>query len=226
MSTVLITGGSSGIGYACAQLAVDRFDQVIITGRDGQKLAAACDSLAGCVRGIVLDQSDAASAASFRYMLPDVTHAVVNVGFNPVQEIGPQKISQIPLGVFQDAFATNILHMLIWLQPALKTITDKIVLVGSQAFQHEVPGQSPFSISKAALVGVKNSINAEYGHTGLGCDLVNPGLVGHDKNAMLKHKLASGSKAGAPIPVVSAHDVADRIVACLLERERGREINV
>lgn len=57
MSTVLITGGSFGIGYAFAQLAAERFYRVIITGRDTEKLAA-----------------------SFRYMLTDVTYAVIRPG--------------------------------------------------------------------------------------------------------------------------------------------------
>ena len=39
-NTVLITGGSSGIGLALAQRFLELNNQVIITGRDAQKLEA------------------------------------------------------------------------------------------------------------------------------------------------------------------------------------------
>ena len=56
-NTVLITGGTSGIGYALAAQLLKRKNTVLITGRTQERLAAASRSLPG-VHTYVCDQSD------------------------------------------------------------------------------------------------------------------------------------------------------------------------
>jgi len=58
-NTVLITGGSAGIGFAIAALFSETGNQVIITGRDEQRLKAAASRLKNTT-AIVSDVSDPA----------------------------------------------------------------------------------------------------------------------------------------------------------------------
>jgi uncharacterized oxidoreductase len=57
-NTVLITGGSAGIGYALAKLFSEKGNQVIITGRNKERLAYAASQLPG----IIAIRSDVANA--------------------------------------------------------------------------------------------------------------------------------------------------------------------
>ena len=61
-NTVLITGGTSGIGHALAARLLERGNTVLITGRTEERLAAARHGLAG-VHAFVCDQSDPAAIA-------------------------------------------------------------------------------------------------------------------------------------------------------------------
>ncbi|GJG88966.1 oxidoreductase [Gemmatimonadetes bacterium T265] len=63
--TVLITGGASGIGLALATLLVPRRNTVLVTGRDGERLAAAERALPG-VRGFQSDASDPEAIRALR----------------------------------------------------------------------------------------------------------------------------------------------------------------
>jgi len=44
-NTILITGGSAGIGFAIAKLFSEKGNQVIITGRNGDRLTSAAAKL-------------------------------------------------------------------------------------------------------------------------------------------------------------------------------------
>jgi NAD(P)-dependent dehydrogenase (short-subunit alcohol dehydrogenase family) len=64
---VVIAGGSSGIGFAIAQLALERGAGVTIAGRSEAKLADAVRRLGGRAKSVVMDLGDARAAeAGFR----------------------------------------------------------------------------------------------------------------------------------------------------------------
>ena len=62
---IVIVGGSSGIGYAVAQKALNAGAQVIIASRSDEKLNAAAKQLGGRVQIEVVDASDDQSVADF-----------------------------------------------------------------------------------------------------------------------------------------------------------------
>jgi uncharacterized oxidoreductase len=70
-NTILITGGTSGIGYALAAQLLERGNTVLITGRTEEKLATVRQSLPG-VHTYVSDVSD---PAAIRRLYSDVTRA-------------------------------------------------------------------------------------------------------------------------------------------------------
>src|SRR5471032_701706 len=61
--TVLITGGTSGIGLELARQLLSRGNTVIVTGRDAQRVADAQRRLPG-VHAIVSDVADASAIAA------------------------------------------------------------------------------------------------------------------------------------------------------------------
>src|SRR5438270_14041082 len=76
--TVVVLGGSSGIGLATAKAAKDEGAQVIITGRSQDRLDTARAELAGDVRAISLDVADEAGMRSFFGELKTLDHIFVS----------------------------------------------------------------------------------------------------------------------------------------------------
>ena len=64
-ATVVILGGSSGIGLATAKAARAEGAQVIITGRSAQRLETARADLGDAVRTLVLDVADETGTRTF-----------------------------------------------------------------------------------------------------------------------------------------------------------------
>ena len=83
-NTVLITGGSAGIGLAIAKELIQRDNEVIITGRDKERLRRAAAELGGKVTPIVSDVSRAEDVESLtqriRQDFPDLNVLVNNAG--------------------------------------------------------------------------------------------------------------------------------------------------
>jgi NAD(P)-dependent dehydrogenase (short-subunit alcohol dehydrogenase family) len=78
--TVLVIGGSSGIGYEVARQASALGARLIITGRDPRKLAKAAVDLPGTVRTGVLEAHDESALDRFFATLEGVDHVVSMVG--------------------------------------------------------------------------------------------------------------------------------------------------
>ena len=79
-STVLIIGGSSGIGHAVARRAKEAGGRLILVGRDAAKLEAAAETLGGSVRTIAADASDPAELARLAAEAGEIDHLVSMAG--------------------------------------------------------------------------------------------------------------------------------------------------
>ena len=84
---VLITGGSRGIGFACAQTFLGEGADVVIAARDPERLAAAKKELAARAQGKVetsaVDMAAAGAAAKLAAAYPEIDILVNNAGAIP-----------------------------------------------------------------------------------------------------------------------------------------------
>ncbi|WP_102223472.1 SDR family oxidoreductase [Acidimangrovimonas sediminis] len=64
-TTLLVVGGSSGIGFGVAQAALKAGAAVTIASRSAEKVEKACARLGGKVEGVTLDTADAAGLEAF-----------------------------------------------------------------------------------------------------------------------------------------------------------------
>jgi NAD(P)-dependent dehydrogenase (short-subunit alcohol dehydrogenase family) len=76
---IVIVGGTSGIGLAAAQRLVDAGHEVVVTGRDTVKLAAALEKLGKNASGQAVDARDPAALKEFFAGLGPIDHVVVTV---------------------------------------------------------------------------------------------------------------------------------------------------
>ncbi|HJY81715.1 MAG TPA: SDR family oxidoreductase [Candidatus Binatia bacterium] len=79
-TTVVILGGSSGIGLATAKAAQTEGARVIITGRSAQRLQTARAELGDAVRTVALDVADEVGTRSFFQELDHLDHVFITAG--------------------------------------------------------------------------------------------------------------------------------------------------
>jgi NAD(P)-dependent dehydrogenase (short-subunit alcohol dehydrogenase family) len=79
-NTVVILGGSSGIGLATAKAAKAEGARVVITGRSPDRLQAAKASLGGDVKTVALDVVDEAGTQALFNELERVDHVFITAG--------------------------------------------------------------------------------------------------------------------------------------------------
>lgn len=76
--TIVVVGGSSGIGLATAKAAADEGARVVITGRDPEKLKAAAAEIGREVRTVSLDSNDESGTRALFEGLSRVDHLFVS----------------------------------------------------------------------------------------------------------------------------------------------------
>lgn len=93
---VVVLGGSAGIGLATARLARSEGAEVIITGRDPDRLRAAAKQI-GTRDSAAFDANDAAALADFFAGLPTpIDHVLLTAGgphYGPILEMEPAELS-------------------------------------------------------------------------------------------------------------------------------------
>lgn len=187
----VISGGSSGIGLACAEAfletgwAVALFSQQqthVELARDGlQARFGAQDVLASTVdlrdRAAISAFFDKISAAYGR-----VDALVCNAGFSPKRPEGRAPLAEIPLDEWNEVLAVNLTGALLCCQAVLPGMVarrhGRIVLIGSLAGRTlpRIAGAS-YAASKAALTGLARSIVAEYAGFGITVNTICPGRI-------------------------------------------------
>jgi NAD(P)-dependent dehydrogenase (short-subunit alcohol dehydrogenase family) len=148
----LVTGGSSGLGFATAKRFVSEGAKVVITGRRGDELDKAVKELgtgATGVRGDVSNLADLDQLYSIireKFGRLDVLFANAGGGaFVPLGEITEEH--------FDKYFNINVKGTLFTVQKALPLMagSGSIVLNGSMVSIKGVPGFSVYASTKAAL---------------------------------------------------------------------------
>ncbi|WP_039798451.1 SDR family NAD(P)-dependent oxidoreductase [Nocardia araoensis] len=176
----LITGGSSGMGFATARRLLGEGAHVVVTGRDKSRLDAAAEELghADRVLAVAGDVSDLAdldtlvAAVAQRYGRLDVVFANAGIAaFQPTADITEAEFDRVVNINFKGVFFT--------IQKTLPLVADHgaIVVNASWALHRGVPGASLYSATKAAVHNLARSLAAELAPRGIRVNSVSPGYI-------------------------------------------------
>ncbi|MCP4901370.1 MAG: SDR family oxidoreductase [bacterium] len=153
-SRVLVTGGSSGIGLATAQLLSSQGAQVLIVGRSEDALATALDELNSTCWSHSCDMGDSAQikhlCETVQARWDGLDGVVNNAGIAPMATA-----EATDLETWEQTFAVNttgpfllVKHLLPMLQAAG---SSSVVNVSSTLAEKAIPGMAAYNSSKAAL---------------------------------------------------------------------------
>lgn len=175
---ILITGGTTGIGLATAELLSAEGAKVIVTGRNPETLAAAKKALPSDV--IVL-KSDSASltdahalGSEVRQHVGELHGALLNAGiaqFVPIELATPKQ--------FDDMFNINVRGLYFQLQSLLPLLANpsSVVLTASVVAQLGFPNASIYSATKAAVVSLGKTLAVELNARGIRVNTISPGPI-------------------------------------------------
>jgi 3-oxoacyl-[acyl-carrier protein] reductase len=177
-ATVLVTGGSSGIGRSIAKTLTDAGAKVAITGRDEKRLAEAAQALKALpIRGDVSNESDVlrtyeAVMKAFGHLDVLVNNAGRGV-FKPLIDMSSSD--------FEGVLATNMTGAMMMAREAAKHFIKRnhgnIVNIGSTASHRGAPNGTAYYASKAALRSMTECWRAELRQYNIRVFLVNPSEV-------------------------------------------------
>jgi NAD(P)-dependent dehydrogenase (short-subunit alcohol dehydrogenase family) len=175
--TILITGGTTGIGLATAQLLTADGANVIVTGRNPETLASAKKILPDAVVH-PSDSGDLAAAQSLGDEIKTFTDhldgAFLNAGVGtsqPIEAATPQN--------YDDMFNVNVRGLYFQLQSLLPLLANPSSVVftssifGSIAFA----GTSIYSATKAAIISLGKTLAVELAPGGVRVNVVSPGPI-------------------------------------------------
>lgn len=174
----VVTGGSSGIGFAIAERFIKEGATVYITGRRTAELEAAANKLGARAKAIQGDVSDLDSLnrlyAAVQSDEGQLDILVANAGVissNPIRDVTEQQ--------FDWMFDINVKGTYFTLQKALPLMRDggSIILVSSCLATKGLPGHSIYNATKAAIRSLVRTAAAELQAQNIRVNTLSPGPI-------------------------------------------------
>jgi NAD(P)-dependent dehydrogenase (short-subunit alcohol dehydrogenase family) len=173
----VITGGSTGIGFATAQLFVTEGAHVFITGRRQKELDQAVDAIGTNISGVRGDVTNLADLDRLYETVGmkgrlDIVFANAGLGeFAPLGGITEEH--------FDTLFNTNVRGALFTVQKALPLLNDggSIILTGSVAGVKGTPGFGVYGATKAAIRCFVRSWTVELKDRSIRSNVLSPGPI-------------------------------------------------
>jgi len=176
--TVLITGGSSGIGLAAAKAFVAEGAHVVITGRDAAALEQAKATLGNQATAL---RNDAGNIADAKTLAANLAASGVRLDAIFINA-GVAKFAAFPdvdATLWDQIFDTNIKGPYFQIQALLPLLNPgaSVVINGSINARIGMPNTSVYAASKAAVISLAKTLSAELLPRGVRVNVLSPGPV-------------------------------------------------
>ena len=197
---MLVTGGSRGIGRACAQWFLAHGDRVAVTSRSGDTEEIGPDH--GRLLALACDVTDPGQV--------DAAFATVEETWGPVEILvanaGVTRDTLV-LRMSEEAWAevidTNLSGVFRVAKRALTKMVrlhrGRVIMISSVGAFIGSPGQANYAASKAGLVGMARSMAREVASRSITINVVAPGLVETNMLAALGEERIRMMEAQVPL---------------------------
>ncbi|MFD0485403.1 SDR family NAD(P)-dependent oxidoreductase [Kineococcus sp. GCM10028916] len=178
MPTALITGGTTGIGRATAELLHTRGYRVAVTGQNPDSLAAARRELP---TDILVVAADARMSSNTDALVETVTERLgrLDLLFLNAGVFRPAPVGEVSEESFDDHVAVNLKGQYFTLQKALPLMNDggSIVMTVGIAARHGSPGATVGAATRGALLAMLPSLALELAPRRIRVNAVSPGAT-------------------------------------------------
>jgi NAD(P)-dependent dehydrogenase (short-subunit alcohol dehydrogenase family) len=173
MSSVLVVGGTAGIGLEIARYYADGGHRVTLTGRDADRAAAAAKDIGGEVTGLALDLAapkDIAPALAGIDAVDGLVLAAIERDVNSVTDYDIDRA--LRLVTLKLVGYTEVVHAL----RSRLAPDGAIVMFGGLAMQRPYPGSTTVSTVNGGVIGLMHTMIVELAP--IRVNVIHPGIVG------------------------------------------------
>ena len=197
MSTVLITGGSRGIGAAAVELFASRGDRVFFLYEKNHEAAAAVSAKTGAT-GICCDVADGNQVKAAFAQIGDVDILICNAGI-----VHYGLLSMMEEEAWDRIFDVNvkgIYHCVNAAMPGfLKEHRGCIITVSSMWGQVGSSCEAAYSATKGAVISLTKALAKELGPSGIRVNCVAPGVIMTDMCASVDPEVLEEMAQDTPV---------------------------
>jgi len=197
MSTVLITGGSRGIGAAAVELFAARGDRVWFLYEKNHAAAKAVAEKTGAT-ALCCDVADSAAVKEAFAQIGDVDILICNAG---ICHTG--LMSMMEESAWDRIFAVNVKGIYNCVNAAmsgfLKKHTGCIITVSSMWGQVGASCEAAYSATKGAVIALTKALAKELGPSGIRVNCVAPGVILTDMCAEVDPQILEEMAQEAPV---------------------------
>ncbi|WII73895.1 SDR family oxidoreductase [Bdellovibrio sp. 22V] len=183
MHEVLITGASSGIGYALTESFLQRGDVVWAGARKPETLKAPAEKYPGNLKVLKLDVT---SATDIESAVQTITQNPSDKKFILVNNAGVAlggPIESLPLEEWKSLFEVNVFGLVSVTKnflPRLRQNRGLVINIGSISGRISSPYLAPYCASKFAVKAISDALRRELRSHGVNVVLVEPGPIKTD----------------------------------------------
>ena len=222
MSSVLVVGGTSGLGREVAQHYANLGRTVVLTGRDAARSAEVAAEVGGDTRGIALDLAQPESITARLADVPPVRHLVLAAIDRDHNTAATYDLKAAAYLVTMKMIGyTEVIHALL---PRLGP-DSSIVLFGGQALNRPYPGSTTISTVNGGVVGMVHTLASELAP--IRVNALHPGIIGDSPYwAARPAAVREAAAARTPLGRLVTMDEVTNAVAFLLENAGVNGVNL
>ena len=197
MSTVVITGGSRGIGAAAVELFAARGDRVCFLYEKEHAAAKAVAEKTGA-EAICCDVSDGAAVKAAFEKIGDVDILICNAG---IMHFG--LLSMMEEAQWDRLFDVNVKGIFHCVNASMASFLKKqsgcVITVSSMWGQVGASCEAAYSATKGAVIALTKALAKELGPSGIRVNCVAPGVILTDMCAHVEPEILAELAEEAPI---------------------------
>ncbi len=183
----LITGSSQGIGLALAKGLSEAGAEVVLNGRDAEKLALATATISGA-RMLAFDATDHAAVRAAVDGF-EASHGAIDILVNNAGMQFRTPLEDFPEEAFQRLLQTNIATVFNVGQACARHMiarrAGKIINIASVQTALARPGIAPYTATKGAVGNLTKGMATDWAKYGLQVNAIAPGYFDTPLNAAL-----------------------------------------
>jgi NAD(P)-dependent dehydrogenase (short-subunit alcohol dehydrogenase family) len=173
----VVTGSTAGIGLATARALAGEGAQIVVTGRDSERVERAREDV-GAALGIVADLAEPSAAEE---LIAETTETVgaVDCLVNNVGIAYQASFDELTDVQWDEMWQLNVMSFVRGIRAVLPAMRERgagvIVNVSSTAAKRPSTGMPNYSVTKAAVLSLSRLVADLYAKDGIRCNAVTPG---------------------------------------------------